>query len=97
MQNDTSPTLFSGLLPDSELMLPGFVGDADYSRTERDSFAILDVRMGVEADSWTVTAFADNLTNKKYLGEVIPAIEFGGAFVSPGQLRRFGVEFGYKF
>ena len=97
VQDDTSPTLFSGLLPGSALALPSFVGDADYSLTERDTFSILDVRVGVETDSWSITAFADNLTNERYLNEVIPAIEFGGSFISPGTLRRFGVELGYKF
>ena len=84
-------------MPGSALALPSFVGDADYSLTERDTFSILDVRVGVETDSWSITAFADNLTNERYLNEVIPAIEFGGSFISPGTLRRFGVELGYKF
>lgn len=104
VQDDTSPTIFSGLLPipadansPNKLVLPAEVGNADYSLTERDTFSVLDVRIGVETDNWSVTAFADNLTNEKYLNEVIPAIEFGGSFISPGMLRRFGVEFGYKF
>lgn len=97
MQEDTTPTLFSGLLPGSALALPGFVGDADYSLTQRESFGILDVRIGVETDKWALTAFADNLTDENYLNEVIPAIEFGGSFVSPGGLRRFGVEASFKF
>lgn len=97
VQNNTSPTLFSGLLPISALALPAAVGDADYSITQRDEFAVLNVRVGVETETWSLTAFADNLTNERYLNEVIPAIEFGGSFISPGALRRFGVEFGYNF
>ncbi len=97
VQNNTSPTLFSGLLPGSALALPAFVGDADYSITQRETFSILDVRAGVEFDNLSVTAFVDNLTNETYLNEVIPAIEFGGSFISPGALRRFGVEVGYSF
>lgn len=97
VQDDPSPTLFSGLLPGSALMLPAFVGDADYSITRRDTFEVLDVRVGIETDRLSITAFADNLTNERYLNEVIPAIEFGGSFISPGMLRRFGVEFGFKF
>ena len=97
VQNNTSPTLFSGLLPISALALPAFVGDADYSITEREAFGVLDVRFGVEGENWNITAFADNLLNREYLNEVIPAIEFGGSFNSPGGLRRFGVEFGYNF
>ena len=97
VQNNTSPTLFSGLLPDSALGLPAFVGDADYSITQRDEFGVLDVRVGVEIDNISVVAFAENLTDERYLNEVIPAIEFGGSFISPGGLRRFGVEVGFEF
>ena len=97
VQDDTSPTLFSGLLPISALQLPAFVGDADYSITEREAFGVLDLRIGVEGENWNITAFADNLLNREYLNEVIPAIEFGGSFNSPGGLRRFGVEVGYNF
>ncbi|MBD2842895.1 TonB-dependent receptor [Erythrobacter rubeus] len=97
VQDNTSPTLFSGLLPGSALALPAFVGDADYSITEREAFGVLDLRVGLEGESWRITAFADNLLNREYLNEVIPAIEFGGSFISPGGRRRFGVELGYNF
>jgi len=97
VQDNTSPTLFSGLLPGSALGLPAFVGDADYSITEREAFGVLDLRVGLEGETWNITAFADNLLNREYLNEVIPAIEFGGSFISPGARRRLGVEFGYKF
>ncbi|QIQ87166.1 TonB-dependent receptor [Erythrobacter sp.] len=97
VQDDPNPTLFSGLLPGSALALPAEVGDAEYSVTERDAFGILDVRIGFETDAFRITAFAENLTNERYLNEVIPAVEFGGSFLSPGGLRRFGVELGYNF
>jgi iron complex outermembrane receptor protein len=97
MQDDPNPTLFSGLLPNSALQLPAFVGDADYSISQRDEFAVMDLRIGLETDNWSITAFADNLFNEKYLNEVITAVEFGGSFISPGGLRRMGVEVGYKF
>ncbi len=47
--------------------------------------------------NFKITGFARNLFDKKYLNEVIPAIEFGGSFISPGQRRQIGVEVGYKF
>jgi iron complex outermembrane receptor protein len=97
LQDDPNPTLFSGLLPDSALELPAFVGDADYSVTQRDAFAVFDMRVGLEGEQWSITAFAENLFNEKYLNEVITAAEFGGSFISPGARQRFGVEFGYKF
>ena len=97
LQNDTNPTLFSGLLPGSALALPAFVGDADYSVSRRDTFGIVDMRVGFESDRWSIIAYAENLFNEKYLNEVITAVEFGGSFLSPGGLQRFGVELGYKF
>ncbi len=97
VQNNTSPTLFSGLLPGSALALPAFVGDADYSVTQREAFGVLDLRVGLQGDNWRITAFADNLLDREYLNEVIPAIEFGGSFISPGGRQRFGVEVGYDF
>lgn len=97
LQDDTNPTLFSGLLPISALALPAEVGNADYSVSQRDAFGVFDLRIGFESDSWSVTAFAENLFNEKYLNEVITAVEFGGSFISPGARQRFGVELGYKF
>ncbi len=97
LQDDTNPTLFSGLLPGSALALPAFVGDADYSVSRRDAFGVVDARIGVETDRWSLFAYAENLFNKKYLNEVITAVEFGGSFISPGGRQRLGVEFGYKF
>lgn len=97
LQDDTNPTLFSGLLPISALQLPAFVGDADYSVSRRDTFGVMDLRVGIESQTWSVTAYAENLFNEKYLNEVITAVEFGGSFISPGGRQRFGVELGYKF
>ena len=38
-----------------------------------------------------------NVTDEKFLQEVIPAPEFGGAFIHPGAERRVSIEVGYKF
>ena len=97
LQDDINPTLFSGLLPGSALALPAFVGDADYSVARRDAFGVVDMRIGLESETWSITAYAENLFNERYLNEVITAVEFGGSFISPGGLQRFGVEVGYKF
>ncbi|WP_298334448.1 TonB-dependent receptor [uncultured Erythrobacter sp.] len=96
-QDQTSPTLFSGLLPGSALALPSFVGDADFSVAEREAFGVLNLRAGFEIGDFTATVFAENLLNREYLNEVIPAIEFGGSFISPGARRLIGVEVGYSF
>ena len=97
VQNNTVPTLFSGLLPISALALPASVGNANFSKARRDAFGIVNLRAGVHAGAYTVSVFANNLLDKQYLSEVIPAVEFGGSFVSPGSRRLVGVELGAKF
>ena len=97
VQDETRPTIFSGLLPISALALPGFVGDGRYDIARRKAFGVLNLRFGLEGENWKLTAFANNMLDRRYLNEVIPAIEFGGSFISPGQRRMIGVEAGYKF
>lgn len=97
VQNQERPTLFSGLLPGSALALPAFVGNANYSIARRKAFGILNLRFGVENERWKLTAFANNFLDRKYINEAIPAIEFGGSFISPGQRRQIGIEAGLKF
>jgi iron complex outermembrane recepter protein len=97
VQDQTAPTLFSGLLPGSALGLPAFVGDARYDVAQRDAFDVVNLRAGVEFGSISVAVFADNVFDEKYINEAIPAIEFGGSFISPGARRMIGVEAGFKF
>ncbi len=96
-QNQEAPTLFSGLLPISALALPDFVGNANYGVARRDAFGVLNLRAGIETGNITAAIFANNALNREYLNEVIPAIEFGGSFISPGARRLVGVEVGFKF
>ena len=97
VQNQTKATIFSALLPISALALPAAVGNANYSIARRNAFGVLDLRLGLEGETWKATLFATNAFDKKYLNEVIPAIEFGGSFISPGARRLYGLELGYKF
>lgn len=97
VQNNTVPTLFSGLLPISALQLPAAVGNANYSKTRRDAFGIVNLRVGAHFGQYTLAVYADNLLDKQYLNEVIPAAEFGGSFISPGGRRLVGVELSGKF
>ena len=83
VQNNDVPTIF-GL-------------GANYTNTKRDAFGILNLRGGFKGDHWSLVAFANNVTKKRYLAEVIVAPEFGGAFVAPGALRTIGVEGTFKF
>lgn len=83
VQNNTVPTIF-GL-------------DANYTNSQRDAFGVLNLRAGIKSDHWSLTAFANNVTKKRFLAEVIIAPEFGGAFVAPGPLQAYGLEATFKF
>jgi iron complex outermembrane recepter protein len=101
VQDQSRPTVFSSLLPNS-LFAPFFpdpaaAGNGSYGAAKRDTFGVLNMRFGFEGENWTLTAFAENLLDKKYIAEAIPAIEFGGSFISPGGRRLIGVEAGFKF
>ena len=97
VQNQSVPTIFSGLLPGSALELPAVVGDGKYDVAKRNAFGIFNLRAGVQSDNFGLSIFANNVFNKKYLNEVITAVEFGGSFITPGTRRMFGVEGSYKF
>ncbi|QMW21461.1 TonB-dependent receptor [Sandaracinobacteroides saxicola] len=89
-QTGQRPTLF-------KLFLPGNLGTGDYGLTRREAYGTLDLRAGVSGANWSLTAYAANVANRKYLAEVIPAPEFGGSFISPGGRRSFGLEAGFNF
>ena len=68
-----------------------------FDKTDRNEYTTVNLRVGVKSDNLTVTAFAKNLTDERYLAEVIPAPEFGGVFAHPADQRRMGVEVVYQF
>ena len=72
-------------------------GVANYTNGRRDSFTTIDTRVGLANEQWMVAIVGKNVTNTKWLQEVIPAVEFGGAFIHPGTERRMSIELGYKF
>ncbi|RMB07978.1 TonB-dependent receptor [Eilatimonas milleporae] len=74
-----------------------FGAPGNYASTQRDSYHTLDMRVGFQSETWSLMAFARNLTNEDIIEEVIPAPEFGGSFLQPGALRRWGIELGYRF
>src|SRR6267378_6810509 len=57
-----------------------------YNLTSRDPVNLLDLRAGVEADRWSVTAWSKNLTNKLYNAEFSP-----GGFLWRALPRQYGV------
>ena len=74
-----------------------FGAPGDYSKTSRDPYTIMNARLGITAEHWNVTGWVRNLADKQYLEEVIPAPEFGGAFVHSATGRAFGVDLSYNF
>jgi iron complex outermembrane receptor protein len=60
--------------------------------TSRNPVNLIDLRAGLEADKWSVTAWSKNLTNKLYDAEYSP-----GGFLWRAQPRRYGVDVDYHF
>ena len=86
VQNNRLQNFFTGF---------GF-GEGEFSKQYRKPYSTIDARLGIENDRWSVTAWSHNLTNKKYLEEIIPAPEFGGSFIHDSYGRAYGVEFAYQ-
>ena len=55
------------------------------------------LRIGFEADNWALTAWGRNITDERYLEEVIPAPEFGGSFLHQARGAAYGVDLKYSF
>ncbi len=93
--NLVGPTWFHVIQAQDNPTLFGVPGN--YTNTLRDRFSTVDARLAVVNDNWTLALIGKNVTNTKWLQEVIPAPEFGGSFIHPGSERRLAVEVGYKF
>jgi iron complex outermembrane receptor protein len=91
LQGEQTPTIWNFLLE-----APG-VFQQDFSKASRDAYDTLNLRIGLEAENWTVTAWGRNITDEEYLEEVIPAPEFGGSFNHQSGLRSYGLDFSYSF
>ena len=87
---------FEGLPYEVPAMLFGGLATS-YAKTKVDGYGITNLRVSVGGERWRVTGFARNLFDEEYVGEVIMAPEFGGAFVTPGNYRTAGVEFQWDF
>ncbi len=74
---------------------PGFA--SDFSKTKRDDYSTVNLRMSLSGEQWTASVWGRNLTDEEYLQEVIPAPEFGGSFVHPSARDAYGVDFTYRF
>jgi len=96
VQEGERPTIFMPLF-DIGLANFGALGTAEYSVAQRDTYSTVNLRVGLQGEKWTVTAFALNLTDELYVEEAITAIEFGGTFVHPNARRRVGLEVTFNF
>ncbi|MDB6089332.1 MAG: TonB-dependent receptor [Gammaproteobacteria bacterium] len=63
-----------------------------YNTTSRDPVSLVDARLGLETDRWSLTAWSKNLTNKKYNAEFSP-----GGFLFKALPRRYGLDLNYRF
>jgi len=97
VQEGVRPTIFMPLFELGFGAGAGALGIADFSNARRDAYTTVDLRAGIQGDKWTLTGFVMNLTDEKFLEEVIPAPEFGGSFNHPGTQRRYGVELQFRF
>ena len=75
----------------------GVAPPADFSNTKRTDFDVLNLRVGLEGDRWSVAGIVRNAMNQHVIEEVIPAPEFGGSFVHPGQQRTWAIEAQFRF
>ena len=97
VQEGQRPTIFQPLFELGFGTGAGALGIADFSNAQRDSYYTVNLRGGFEGENWSLIGFVSNLTDEKFLEEVIPAPEFGGSFNHPGAQRRYGVELSFKF
>jgi iron complex outermembrane recepter protein len=68
-----------------------------YNITSRDPVSLVDLRLGLQAERWTVTAWSKNLTNKIYNAEFSPGNVGGAGFLWRALPRRYGVDLDYRF
>ena len=89
LQGEATPTIwqvFNG---------PGLT--QDMSKAKRDAYDTLNARISFDAENWGVTIWGRNVTDEKFLEEIIPAPEFGGSFIHPGAKDSYGIDFNYRF
>jgi len=93
LQGESTPTIWQAF-PTLD-----FLGDRsqDFSRTQRDAYDTVNLRIGLEGERWTATLWGRNITDEDYLEEVIPAAEFGGSFIHPATTATYGADVSVRF
>ncbi len=87
VQNTVLPNFFTAF---------GF-GRGDFSKQYRKPYATTNMSVGLQAGKWDVSIWATNFFDQKYVAEIIPAPEFGGAFIHDSYGRTFGIKAGIRF
>jgi iron complex outermembrane receptor protein len=91
LQGEAPPNLWDGLFATGGLIT------TDFSKTRRDAYDTVNLRIGFEAENWSATIWGRNITDEEYLEEVIPAAEFGGSFIHPAATATYGADFSFRF
>ncbi|MDG1904019.1 MAG: TonB-dependent receptor [Arenicella sp.] len=89
LQGEQTPTIWQFFFG------PGLA--QDFTNSKRDAYDTLNLRMGYQMENWTFTAWGRNITDERYLEEIIPAPEFGGSFNHQGVGDSYGIEVSYSF
>lgn len=90
LQGEATPSIW-------QVFYPGASITQDFSKAKRDAYDTLNARISVDGENWGVTIWGRNVTDEKYLEEIIPAPEFGGSFIHPGAKDSYGIDFNYRF
>jgi iron complex outermembrane recepter protein len=91
LQGQQTPTIWDALFGG------GGAITQDFSKARRNAYDTLNLRLGLEGEQWAAMLWGRNITDERYLEEVIPAAEFGGTFNHPAPKAAYGVELTYRF
>lgn len=91
LQGEQTPTIWDALFGG------GGAITQDFSKAKRDAYDTLNLRLGIQGERWAATLWGRNITDEKYLEEVIPAAEFGGTFDHPAARAAYGADVTYRF
>jgi iron complex outermembrane receptor protein len=91
LQGEATPNIWDGLFSTAGLIT------TDFSKTKRDAYDTVNLRIGFEAENWSATIWGRNITDEEYLEEVIPAAEFGGSFIHPAATATYGADISFRF
>jgi len=89
VQNNQQPSVWTALL--------GFPVASDMSKSVRNPYQLVDLRASLVGEKLSLTLWGRNITDERYLAEIIPAPEFGGSFIHEAPYATFGLDLKYNF